>query len=110
MGDAMSDWIDVAGVYEIGPKECKTVLMRGVQVAVFNIEGGFFAIEDECSHEASPLSDGSVEGDIVICAKHGARFSLRNGEALSPPAYEPVAIFPVRIQDGRVQVRDNRWD
>ena len=110
MGDAMSDWIDVAGVDEIGPNECKTVLMRGVQVAVFNIEGGFFAIEDECSHEATLLSDGSVEGDTVICAKHGARFSLRNGEALSPPAYEPVAIFPVRIQDGRVQVRDNRWD
>ena len=106
----MSDWIDVAGVDEFGPNECKTALMRGVEVDVFNIQGGFFAIEDECSHEANPLSDGTVEGDAVICAKHGARFSLRNGEALSPPAYEPVATFPVRIRDGRVQVRDNRWD
>lgn len=106
----MNDWIDVAAVGEIGPGECKTLLMRGVEVAVFNIDGGFFAIEDECSHEATPLSDGSVEGDTVICAKHGARFSLRNGEALSPPAYEAVAIFPVRIRDGRVEVRDDRWD
>jgi len=85
----MSTWIDV----------------EGIPVAVFNIHGDFLAIEDECSHESYPLSDGDVEADTVICAKHGAQFSLRTGEALSAPAYEPVGTFPVRVENGRVQVR-----
>jgi 3-phenylpropionate/trans-cinnamate dioxygenase ferredoxin component len=51
-----------------------------------------------------------VDGDEVICPRHGARFCIRTGEALSPPAYEPVPTFPVRVTDGMVQVRDDRWD
>ncbi|HQT27571.1 MAG TPA: nitrite reductase (NAD(P)H) small subunit, partial [Burkholderiales bacterium] len=56
------------------------------------------------------LVGGCVEGDEVVCPRHGAHFSIRTGEALSAPAYEPISIFPVRIEDGIVQVRDDRWD
>jgi 3-phenylpropionate/trans-cinnamate dioxygenase ferredoxin subunit len=56
------------------------------------------------------LTGGSVEGDEIVCPRHGARFSIRTGEALSAPAYEPTETFPVRIDDGEVQVRDDRWD
>jgi len=66
--------------------------------------GRYHAIEDLCSHEAEALSWGVVEGEEVICPRHGARFSLVTGAALTPPAYEPVAVFPVRVEEGVVQV------
>jgi 3-phenylpropionate/trans-cinnamate dioxygenase ferredoxin subunit len=51
-----------------------------------------------------------VEGDEVVCPRHGARFCIKTGAALTAPAYEPVVTFPVRVQDGVIQVQDNRWD
>jgi 3-phenylpropionate/trans-cinnamate dioxygenase ferredoxin subunit len=56
------------------------------------------------------LTGGAVEGDVVICPRHGARFCIRTGKVLAPPAYEDVVVFPVRIEAGVVQVRDDRWD
>jgi 3-phenylpropionate/trans-cinnamate dioxygenase ferredoxin subunit len=51
-----------------------------------------------------------VQGCIITCPRHGATFDIRTGDALSAPAYEPTAKFPVRVDDGMVQVRDDRWD
>lgn len=101
----MGAWRDVAPVAEF-PAGCvrQVDLPDGTPVAVFNVGGRFFAIEDICSHEAETLSYGKVEGEEIVCPLHGARFSLATGAALSPPAYEPVAIFPVRIDGGIVQV------
>ncbi len=79
-------------------------------VAVFNLDGELHAIEDICTHDGGELASGVVDGDAIVCPRHGARFSIRTGEVLAPPAYEPVAVFPVRIEKGRVQVRDDRWD
>lgn len=106
----MDDWIDVAPAADLPPGTVRTVDANGVAIAVFNVAGNYYAIEDCCSHEAETLSNGLVEGLEVICPRHQARFSLVNGAALSPPAYEPVASFPVRIEDGVVQVRDDRFD
>jgi 3-phenylpropionate/trans-cinnamate dioxygenase ferredoxin subunit len=100
----MSDWIDVALVEDIPPGTHKVTEADGVMIAVFNVEGKFYAIEDVCTHDGNPLSDGPVEGLEVICPRHGARFCLRTGAALSPPAYEPVASFPVEARDGRLLV------
>lgn len=106
----MNDWIDVAPLADFPPGTVRTVAIDATPIAVFNVDGSFHAIEDCCSHEAEPLSGGDVEGDEVVCPRHGARFSLVTGAALSPPAYEAVATFPVRVEDGMVQVRDARWD
>lgn len=104
----MPRWTDVAAVDEIDDGTARVVeLDDGRQVAVFRVGGDFYAIEDRCSHEDENLSWGVVEGEEVICPRHGARFSLRSGAALTPPAYEPVATFEVRIEDGRVQVSDD---
>ncbi len=86
----------------------RTVQCDGTPIAVFNLGGRYFAIEDICSHEA--LSHGEINGEQITCPRHAARFSIISGEALCPPAYEPVATFPVRIDDRIVRVRDNRWD
>lgn len=106
----MSEWTDVAAESEFLPGSCRRVEIDGVAIAVFNIDGRYYAIEDLCSHEAETLSGGRLAGLEITCPRHGARFSLITGEALSPPAYEPIAIFPVRLENGRVQVRDDRFN
>lgn len=109
-GESKKEWVDVAAVEDIAENRCVLADVDGIPVAVFNIDGEFLAIEDECSHEAYPLSDGTVEGDTIICAMHGAQFSLRTGEVLSAPASEPVATYAVRVANGKVQVQIDRSD
>ncbi len=106
----MSEWVTVARVDELAPGEWRVADVDGAQVAVFNLDGGYYAIEDVCTHDGGQLTGGSVEGDQIVCPRHGARFCIRTGEALSAPAYEPTSIFPVRIENGEVQVRDHRCD
>ena len=106
----MADWIDVARASELGPGEVRVVDADGTAIAVFNIEGSYYAIEDVCTHDGGELASGELEGDQIVCPRHGARFCVRTGEALSAPAYEPTATFPVRVEGGVVQVRDDRWD
>ena len=106
----MSDWVAVASAGDIKPGEFRVADVDGANVVVFNIGGEFYAIEDVCTHDGGQLTGGHVEGDEIVCPRHGARFCIRTGAALTAPAYEPTAKFPVRIQDGMVQVRDDRWD
>ena len=106
----MSEWVDVAPAADLGPGSWRVVDVDDVQIAVFNVGGEFFAIEDVCTHDGGCLTGGEVEGGEIVCPRHGARFSIRTGEALSAPAYEPVSTFPIRIEAGMVQVRDDRWD
>lgn len=106
----MADWVKVAAVGEIVPGACKVADVDGTMVAVFNIGGEFFAIEDVCTHDGGELASGVLEGDQIICPRHGARFCVRTGEAMSAPAYEPTAKFPLRVENGVIEVRDDRWD
>lgn len=106
----MIEWTDVAAEAEFPPGTCRRIEADGVAMAVFNVAGRYYAIEDLCSHESETLSNGRLDGLEITCPRHEARFSLETGAALSPPAYEPVATFPVRLEDGRVQVRDHRFD
>lgn len=106
----MSDWVDVAPADEIAPGSFKVVDVDDVPIAVFNVDGEFYAIEDVCTHDGGVLTGGTVDGCQVECPRHGARFDVRTGEALTPPAYEPTATFPVRVENGVVQVKDDRWD
>ena len=106
----MIDWVTVAREGELAPGEWRVVDVDGTQVAVFNLSGQFYAIADVCTHDAGQLTGGTVEGDEIVCPRHGARFSIRTGAALTAPAYEPTATFPVRVEEGQIQVRDDRWD
>jgi len=106
----MSDWIDVCPAEALPPGEHVVVDVDGSEVAVFNIDGRYHAIEDVCTHDGAEIASGELEGDVIVCPRHGARFCLRTGEVLSPPAYEDLHVFPLRIDDGIIQVRDDRWD
>lgn len=106
----MSEWVDVANEGDIRAGSCKIVDVDDAIIAVYNLAGEYFAIEDVCTHDGGELASGEVENDTVICPRHGARFCIRNGKALTAPAYEDVPCFPVRLQEGKIQVRDDRWD
>ena len=84
----------------------KVVHAGQVSVGVYNIEGELYALEDRCSHDDGPLAEGDWEPDegVVVCPRHGARFDIRSGRALTLPAFRPVDTFPVRVEDGLVKV------
>lgn len=106
----MSGWLTVASTNELAPGQWRVVDADGTRIAVFNVGGEYFALEDVCTHDGGELTGGSINGEEIVCPRHGARFCIRTGAALSAPAYEPTAKFPVRIVDGQIQVRDDRWD
>jgi 3-phenylpropionate/trans-cinnamate dioxygenase ferredoxin subunit len=106
----MSDWVRVCTTRDLLPGEFRIAFDGDVAIAVFNIEGAFYAIEDVCTHDGGELAGGEIDGFEIECPRHGARFDLRTGAALCPPAYEPTAKFPVKVEDGVVYTRDDRWD
>ncbi len=106
----MSDWVDVVDANSLAEGKNIVINVDGTDIAVFNIEGAFYAIEDVCSHDGAEIASGTLEGDEIICPRHGARFCVKTGAVKAPPAYENIASFPLRIENGKVQVRDNRWD
>jgi 3-phenylpropionate/trans-cinnamate dioxygenase ferredoxin component len=104
----MSHWFEAARVGEIANRTCKVIAVNGSDVAVFNLDGEYFAIEDLCTHLGSDLHSGWVEGDRAVCPSHLAEFSIRTGEALKAPAYEGVHSFPVRVREGVIEIHDDR--
>lgn len=100
----MGEFVKVAKASDIADRCAKCVEIRGRSIALFNLGGEFFAIDDCCSHEEAPLSEGTIEGDEVECPWHAARFNIKTGEALGPPAYENVATFRVRVTADDLEV------
>ena len=101
----MSDWVDMGSAAELESTSRLEGDVEGFRVRVARVGGTLYAFEDRCTHDDSPFDDAPIEDCEIICPRHGARFSLQSGEALSPPAYEPLRIFEVRERDGRIQVR-----
>jgi 3-phenylpropionate/trans-cinnamate dioxygenase ferredoxin subunit len=99
-------FLDVCPVEELPPGEVKILHAGQVSVGVYNLDGEYFAIEDRCSHDDGPLCEGEfdAEAGVVICPRHGANFDIRSGRALTLPAYLPVDVYPVRVEDGMVKV------
>ena len=97
--------IDVARADEFPPGSTKLVNAGpGEYVGVYNCGGSLYAIEDRCSHDDGPLCEGEWDEDLcrVVCPRHGSSFDLSSGRPLGPPAYEPVATYPVTIGDDGV--------
>jgi 3-phenylpropionate/trans-cinnamate dioxygenase ferredoxin subunit len=108
--DTMTNWVRVCAQSELLPGEYRVAWDGDVAIAVFNIDGEIYAIEDVCTHDGGELTGGELHGYEIECPRHGARFDVRTGAARCPPAYEPTAVFPVRIEDGAIYTRDDRWD
>ena len=100
----MAELVTVAKTTEVGAGQAKAVQVKGQTIALFNIGGTYYAIEDTCTHQGGPLSDGEVEGTAVTCPWHGAQFDVTSGKVLSPPAPDGVKSYKVHLQGDEIQL------
>ena len=100
----MAKWVDVGFPEEIEDQGCKIIEINSIPIAIFNLSGMFYAIEDNCPHQHLPLADGLVENNTITCPYHGAMFNIITGDVLAPPACDNLHIFATRVQDGKVQI------
>ena len=91
-------------VADVIPGKPHAVTVAGVDLALVRDGEDFYAIYDECSHASIPLSEGDIEGCEIECWLHGSRFDLRTGKPSGPPATEPVAVYPVKVEGDDVLV------
>jgi 3-phenylpropionate/trans-cinnamate dioxygenase ferredoxin subunit len=92
------------GVDELAPGERRSVFVDDLPALVIRIQDQFFVVEDVCSHDGQPLTDGKLGDDSIECPRHAARFDLKSGKALSMPATEPIRVFRTEVRDGAVFV------
>lgn len=100
----MAERVTVAKASELKPGQAKAVQVQGETIALFNIGGTYYAIEDTCTHSGGPLSEGAVEGTTVTCPWHGAQYNLSSGEVLSAPAPAGVKSYQVHVQGDEIQL------
>ncbi len=105
----MTDWIDVVAEAALANGEHIVVDVDGTDVAVFKLDDQLYAIEDACSHDGAEIASGELIGNEIVCPRHGARFCVKTGEVKCAPAYENIATFLLRVVDGRIQVKDERF-
>ncbi len=103
----MPDFVQVANVSDI-PDPGRQLLEVGDRIVVLlHVGGEFFCIDDVCTHDGGPLSDGLLEGHAIACPRHGAKFDIRDGKALTMPATVNTVAHEVRVENGFVLVRVN---
>ena len=95
--------VRVAAVSEVPAGEGRVVEAGPVTLALFNVDGRFFAIDNRCTHRGGPLGEGPVDDQVVMCPWHGWRFDVTTGANVNNPAVK-VACFPVSVEDGAIWV------
>jgi 3-phenylpropionate/trans-cinnamate dioxygenase ferredoxin subunit len=104
METTSSRFFRLAETADVAPGQVKVYEVQGRRIALCNVEGTFYAIDDVCTHDGGPLDQGELDGHQIECPRHGARFDVRSGRALALPAVMPVRSYPVRVEDGVVKV------
>jgi len=104
LGPKEVDFVPVAAEGELANGQRIFVEIDNETIVVFNIAGQFFAISDVCSHDNGPVGEGELEGNEIICPRHGARFDVRNGKVTALPAVIDIPAYPVRVVDGQIEV------
>jgi 3-phenylpropionate/trans-cinnamate dioxygenase ferredoxin subunit len=97
-------WVAVAPAGQVPEGTLKVFRLGDRRVAVSRVGGTFYAMDDLCTHDEGPLGEGTLEGTAVECPRHGARFDVTTGAALSMPAVTPVRVHAVRVADGRLEI------
>jgi nitrite reductase/ring-hydroxylating ferredoxin subunit len=97
-------WTYAASVEEIGGRDILAVDCGGRRIALYQLDGGFFATSDACPHQGAPLSDGCIVDRFVECAAHFALFDIRTGAADGGPTTTSVKTFPTRVENGEIHV------
>lgn len=98
-------WVRVASANEIPAGGFKEVRVDDRTIAIFHLDDGYYAIEDVCTHDGGPLAEGILEGNVIECPRHGARFDVKTGAVLSLPAVSPVPTYAVRVSGEEIEVK-----
>jgi 3-phenylpropionate/trans-cinnamate dioxygenase ferredoxin subunit len=104
MSEVAGAFVTVARVGEIAKGTCKIVRIDDQPVAVFHLDDGYYAIDDVCTHDGGPLAEGPLDGDVIECPRHGARFDVKTGAVLCLPATAPVPTYAVRVEGDDIKV------
>ena len=97
-------WIDVAAAGTVRENAPLAVEAEGEAIVLVRCAGTLYAVEDRCTHDGESLAGAEIEQCEIVCPRHFSHFDLKSGEALSPPAYEPLRTYAVREENGRVLV------
>jgi len=100
----MSAFSRVADASDIPAGRVKTVVVGDRRIALCNVDGQFYAIDDLCTHDGGPLDQGELAGDVIECPRHGARFDVKTGKVLALPAVKPLTTYPLRVEGNEIWV------
>jgi len=100
----VTTYVRVAAVGDVRPGRARAVAAAGEHLLLCNVDGTLYAVADLCTHDRGPLGEGRLRGPTIECPRHGARFDVRNGSVVSPPAVRDLATYPLRVVDGHVEV------
>jgi 3-phenylpropionate/trans-cinnamate dioxygenase ferredoxin subunit len=100
----MAKLVKVTDTQSLPPGSAAAFDVEGNRIALFNLGGTIYAIEDTCTHAGASLAEGAVQGTKVTCPWHGAEFDLTNGSALTPPAFEGVRTFRVVVEGSDIKI------
>lgn len=100
----MDGFIAVASVAVAPPNSVHRVEVCGHPIAIYNLNGEFFATDDTCTHAHASLSEGQISGDEIVCPLHFATFDIRSGQCTGGPAFEDLRSYPVRVIDDTIEV------
>lgn len=101
----MAEFEKVAEADELSDGDRKSLILDDIPALLLRLGGNYYCIEDVCTHDGQPLTDGAIEDCSIVCPRHGAKFDLKNGAALCMPATEPVQTFVVEIRDDGIYVK-----
>ncbi len=102
--ESQLEYVEVAPLASLPSGERIFIEVDGKPIVIFNLAGNLYAIGDVCTHDDGPLGDGDLEGEEIVCPRHGARFDLRTGKVTSMPAVVDIPAYPVRVVDGTIKI------
>lgn len=98
------NFVFVAQTDDVPLGQVKVVEVNGRRLALAHCEDGFFAVDDVCTHDGGPLGEGTLDGCLIECPRHGAQFDVRTGQVRRLPAVLPIRTYPVKVEEGKIYV------
>ncbi len=105
MATGETGWVRAAGRGDLTEGEVIGVEIAGRSIAIYDSDGNLYATDNICTHAYARLSDGWLDGNVIECPLHAARFDIRTGAVLDPPATVDLRTYPVRVVDGEIEIK-----